>query len=395
MAGVNLTALTSLSNDASPAILTGPKQRINDAARVNYSLSSAFLSGRDITKMLQGGPVIQDEILLSITPRARKVKVGEVENPQVTQSGTIWTGRWRFARTHIAYTDQEILLSGGAPSAEYGRYLQQKDIMNGKIQEMYTDWANFMEDQAVSAPHATNMESSSGDQMYSTWAFVNEYTNGLYAPTGITGGTWSTVMGISPTTEPNWVPTQKTYTNLIPDDSTELLAGLRKAFRAIGVEAPSPKVAPSGNFEPSMMPASAIILCSEQGQENVIRRYQTSQSMWNNKWDPAGNPTFMGASFIYVKAKDTLAVYPTGASGAASTELDTAGTNNAGPRYEIIQPKYMSWVFHKERFMEWNGDFQRGVGQVDTYVRYNDTYGQLVCNSRRRQAIVYPAADIS
>jgi hypothetical protein len=223
---------------------------------------------------------------------------------------------------------------------------------------------------------------------------VNEHTNGLAVPGAANGGTWTTKQGIAPTDsgKGNWVPTRQGYGQLAATTTSGLVSAFDKAFLKTDFSPPPMK---AEYYESATAQPSGVIFTSLAGVSNAQFAYRIENDRWANNWDPFGRPMYGGRPFVYVKQLDTAAIFPTGTSGAYSTELnDSSGSENFGPRYFGIQPKYMRMVYKNTRF-------QKDLGELTPYdaphrhSRPMDTWGNLIARSLIRHFIVYPTADIT
>jgi hypothetical protein len=391
-----LQVLTSLVNQTGPALYSGPEDWILDQRKVGGGAFNEFLRTHSMKDMLSGGEKIQDFIFLENIVNHGAYDPLEGQEYNLSETGQKITVDWRFRRGYITWLEQEYLLNGLSQGlvTRKGMFHKFKDEQRRKEivfwESAIADWRSMM----WRVPNQNEMgevsSSSTPIQWLSIPCFVNEDTNGLAAPGATNGGTWTTVQGVNPVTYSKWKPTQKTYSNLTVDDPSNLIFGLRKAMQDTEFET---AVLMPETFDSEMFPSQGFVLTSSQGELNAMQLWQASNMEWEDKNDPLNRPRFAGMKIQRDPELDTAAIYPTGAAAAYSTELDTAGTNNAGPRYVGLQPKYARLVFHESKFME------RGMPMTDraqpnaVSINY-DTYGNLFFRSRRRHFIVYPNADV-
>jgi len=388
MAGQALSLFAEFVNETGPTFLTSQEERVNDAQKRNYRTLGYLSRGQKMSEMLQGGQQIKDIIYLSATRTGRTYLPNEAISRTNKQTGTAWTVPWRFWENHIAYTDQEIELNDGASAAQLAQ--QYKRIWHAKQQELATDQANFQEELLWAVPDTTKMESATGQEPYSIPCFVNEFDNGLPSAAH-PGGAWTTVQQINPTTvgQTNWVPQRFGYTA-----STTTTQALTDAFDKawLSLEFQSPPY-DKQYFESDTAEPINIVATSMQGRINLMKVYRANNDRWEDMKDPWFQPMYAGAPCVYVAQLDSAAIFPTGAAAALSTELDTAGTTNAGPRYFLLQPKYLRMVYKSGRFMKNLGEFTPPETPTSHFMPV-DTWGNLVCRSRIRHGIIYPTADI-
>jgi hypothetical protein len=402
--GTPLSGFARFVDDTGPTYFSGPKERVNDAQKTNYRTLGYMLRGQSMNETLQFGATIKDKVLLSVTRVTHAYSPGAEESVANPQLATTWTVPWRFWLTPMTWLDQTVELNGGKGMVRETRFQQYYSEWMSIQQEGYTDWCNFMEDSYWAVPDKSRMEAADGDLPYSIPCFVNEYTNGLPISANQPGGSWTTVQQIDPTAsgKTNWVPQKFTYDNADHGGTDTasvdgLLTALDKAYMKLDFQ--PPPVAREYFESPSAQPWG-FIACSSVGMAEVKRSYRIQNDRWENTLDPYGMPLYGGRPFVYVAVLDSAAIYPTGAgvSGAAnlSTETDgtSTGTTFAGPRFFVLQPKYLRSVFHSERYLADLGVMTDP--KIPTqHVKYLDTWGNLVCRSRQRHAIITPGVDIS
>lgn len=386
-----MSAFTRFQDITGPTYLTSREAVVNDAQRTNYRTAGYLLRGQQMSDVLQGGSKIKDNILLSVDRVTHSYHPGDNETIPMPQPTATWTVEWRFWITPLGWTDQQLELndaSGDLVHIFKSEWFRMQ-------QEAVTDQFNYLEDVWWAVPNKATMEATDGKEQYSIPAFINEHTNGLAVPGAANGGTWTTVMGIDPTAagKTNWVPTQQTYPALLPASGAGgLVSALDKAYDKVDFMAPPMK---AEYFESASAQPQGFIACSLTGKTNARFAYRSENDRWVDQWDPFGMPTYGGRPFVYIKQLDTAAIFPTGTSGAYSTEMnDSTGSENYGPRYFGIQPKYLRCVWKNGRFMKDLGVFT-DKGTPTSHARFWDNWGNLVCRSRRRHFIIYPSADVA
>lgn len=387
--GSGIDVLTDLLKTTGPTIFTGPEMIVNDATRHRYLLRR-FLVGYDMSELIQGSPTIRDQIMFDEQMTRRHYSPNEPLSWQMPQVLDEWEIRWRFCVDHFAYTDQDFEFNQVEGMTSGARAQKYKDFYKSRLRRVYTSMLNGYEDDLFAAPNASEMESSGGKLPYSIPCFVNELTNGLHSG-------WTTVQGISRVTEDRWRNVAVSYeespsTGADWDMWDSMESAHLQVYRD---ELPTAEQYSEGVPRPEHM----FICASRQGLINVKRALRNSNDLLldrpGGRQDPGyQSPNFNGIPFVYVSKKDTAAVYPTGSGGALSTELDTAGTTNAGPRYEMLNTRYMKMVWHARRYMKQHEPI-RHPNQPFTRIVPFDSWYNLVLRSGQRQGIVFPAADIT
>ncbi len=384
--GSALETFTDFVKSTGPAFLKGPEDVINEAVKNTYVLPR-FITGKDMSEMIQGGAEIKDDILFDEDSSYEHYQPNAeftYRNPQVL---TQWSIPWRFVKNEMVWTDHEIGLNTGELSQK-SRFHKFKTLKRTKEQNLWAGMMNGLEDDLWAAPDNATMESTTGTKPYSIPTFVNEETNTV--PQGFT-----TLQGINPANEAKWRNQVESY-NAAPDATTsEVWVGF-KAFSKMFYQVRFDRLPKQPELsEPVTVPN--FIACSLNGisQYEVALRVSQDTFVTTGRQDPAYNhPRYRGIDVVYVSNLDTAAVFPTGSGGSLSTETDTAGTTNAGPRYYFINGEYMKSVIHNERWFHKLDPFSPSR-QPFTKIMIVDLWYNFVCRSRRRHGIVNPSADIT
>ena len=216
------------------------------------------------------------------------------------------------------------------------------------------------------------------------FAFVNEFTNGLFPG-------FSTVQGIDPALKPGWRPVQGTYAEL-PKVGWDLFPSLLMATsRSRWDEMP---------YKPehsTVETENEIIGTDLQGFANYEEGLRVNQDQFRGEGGPQdptyGRPKFRGKPVIWFSAMDGLAIHPTGSAGAPSTATDTTNSK-AGPRYFGWKNQFLRCVYHAERYMH-KGEVMTPTEQPFARVLPYDTWVNRICTSRRRLWVVGPSATLT
>lgn len=389
--GVAIASFPEFVALTGPTYLTSQRAAVNDAQKTNYATLGYLLRGQGMSDVLQGGSTIRDYIYLEAQRRARSYKPTATQTYAHTSSGITWEIAWRFFLTDIVWTDEEIeLQAGGSMSAE-ARFQVYKDLWWRKQQDMHTDNANYWEELFWATPDTTQMEAAGGQEPYSIPCFINEHTSGL-PPAGYPGGVWTTKAGINPALAGNtrWDNQRFPYSNFTVNDPLNVIRAMDGAFMALDFM--PPPIHPE-MFEGKYQRPVGWIAASLTGRKALMQLFRASQDRWVDMKDPYNNPTYQNAPVVYVAQKDTASIYPTGGAGVNGIEQATGGTDNQGPRFELIQPEYLRPVFHSGRYMK-NLGVMTDSHQPTTHVMPVNTYYNLAPRSLRRHGILYPVADI-
>lgn len=393
--GLAVSQFTQFVNETGPTVYTSTTDVINDAQRTNTNTLGYLLRGQNQSDILQGGSRLTDEIMLSLSPRARSYKPLEDQDYQMTETGVFWSAEWRTWMTDMVVPDILLELNAGADASAEHRAFMFKNYWHRMQQNAYAEAMEYEESVLWAVPDKTKMESATGKEQYSIPCFINEYTNGLAASSDQPGGAWTTVEGIDPTTAgyENWVPQRFGYSNTNPSataDANSFLTAIDDAWMSLNFQPPPHN---AQYFESPTAKPINVVFTSKKGRIIALRCYRASNDRWDNMKDPFFNPMYDGAPFVYVKLLDTAAIFPTGAAGALGNETSTANTN-AGPRFFLVQPEYLRKAYHKGRWMKNLGNM-KDRKQPTTSTWPIDTWSNTICRSRRRHGIIYPTGNIS
>lgn len=268
---VGMSAFARFQDITGPTYYSSKEECINDAQKQNTNTLGYLLRGQQMSDTLQGGSSIRDNITLGVERIARFYAVDETETYQAPQPTTTWTGYWRFARTYVTWTDQQIELNDVSGDLTHIFKSEWYKIQ----QEMWTDWFNFHEEALWAVPNTTKMEAQDGTDFMSIPAIINEHTNGLAVPGAANGGTWTTVQGIAPAQagKEKWVPTQQGYAALIATGGASgLVSALDKAFLKTDFAPPPMK---AEYYESPTAQPSGVIFTSLAGVANAQFAYRS------------------------------------------------------------------------------------------------------------------------
>lgn len=407
-----IPGFTDFVKTQSAAYLSDKKQLINDAMKQSYVLGR-FLQNKDLSVTLQGGSQIKGNAMFDDAQTGTWYSPNDTfnaSNPQVVET---YTADWRFFADHMSWTDQEIELQ--ATSIEQATVMYT-DLYRTKQQRMWTSTINKLEDALFAIPVTGQMESSSANpgKMYSLPAFINEQASGLY--TGFTlptpTGSWTTIEGITPSStvvngETRWQCNQVPYTKLSANTSPigggtatdiPLSMALRSAWQKTDFRSPGTKDEYFTNSDLS----GQMILTSWTGEQVIEHLYQYRQDSFN--WNSAGidmavgQLRYHGVPIVACKGLDDATLYTNASVATTLSKEGAVGVTNqadkAGPRFYFVNGKYIHLVIHSNRSFKLKPPMPGGSSQPFSTVQWMDVWLNLVCESLRRQAIVYPTTDI-
>lgn len=161
----------------------------------------------------EGGQLIQRNLHLKKSTRFRFKGIAQSDQIKIEDLTAQAQIPWRFADTHWAFVDQDVLL---AQSSEHKIF----KLIDVRRNDAYLDAVEGLEATLLTAPSTTDTKTPYGIPYY----VVKNATTGH---TGTVPGNHTTVAGISPTTYPNWRNYAGLYTSVSKSD---LIAKLRDAF---------------------------------------------------------------------------------------------------------------------------------------------------------------------
>ena len=387
--GSTLSTFTDFMNSTGPAFLTSAEELINEAVKNKYLLRR-FLKGSDMTRTLQGGSTIKDEIMFDENSTRQHYSPNDTFSWQHPQVLSEWSVSWRFTADHMSWTDQEIELNTGSGLGRSARHQAYKRLKRIKEMRLWTSFLNGMEDDLFAVPDRAQMEASTGEKPYSIPCFINGNANGT--PRDAAGAAWTSdqVMGLSGSANAKWKPQVVTYAE---DASGTVSDNLFNAFDEMFHKVRFDQLPTREEFSDGTSGAQ-FIACSLSGLTEYQNRLRASQDTFvaSGRQDPAyTTPKYAGIDLVYVSNLDTAAVYNDDTASALVVESSTTN-NNLGPRYYWINGKYISPIFHSERYMT-RHPVMTHPNQPFTHVQVVDCWHNLVCRSRQRQGLVAPSND--
>ena len=430
-----------------PTYLTSADAVINEAVKNTYAFSK-LLKNKATETTIQGGNEIRDVIMFDDSRTYDHYQPNDVftwRNPQVTD--TI-KAPWRFSIDYMTWTDAEVELNTGETSGS--TKVAYKRLKKIKEQRLWTSMTNGFEEDLWAPPSVTQMETETGKLPYSLPYFLTEMGRDLGGALGLRGlrpyigGTAnsSTVMGLSPDTDPRWSnliepygynsgagiatePTAQGTSLSFAQDTTlgqgasgattivvnPLFTAFDRMFMRLRYEPPATR---AEYFEKDTL-ARQMIMTSRDGVQFYRRLLRLSNDTLVNYQDAAyNNPTYSGIDVTYCSDLDTAAIFPAAAgaiadkfSGTAGDDYnETIGANGAveftafgtengantvakGPRYFFVNGNYLTPIFHAKRYFKTH-EAMRHPNQPFTYVMPVDCWHNLFCNSRQRHGVVCP-----
>ncbi|TPV96172.1 MAG: hypothetical protein B7733_06390 [Myxococcales bacterium FL481] len=404
------TVFADLMASVTPAILSGAQRALNAATENNtYELTSRMLKGRDMSQTVKGGGKIQDYIFLKQPQTASFIDPWEEIDYASPQTMVVWEGGWRFLHDYTTWSEPDVDLVSGSLTGE-AKFWKMKDHIEQKHMAMWTSTVDKIENGHIAVPDVNKMEDTGGKQPYSINAGINEWP--VFGPSttqkpirglrpalydSVQSGTWTTFMGINPTTpgNENWGCYQDYYEDLpstaggVNPTWTLFRAFSRTLKKTKFQRLPGHAKFSDPNDRPKFIAAS-IMGCTmyEEGVRGGQNFFTDAKS------DPAyPNGHFAGIPLVYVSSKDEAPIYPTGGGSVGSTtilgtEEDTDGPGWGGARFEWIS-EFVNFAVHDRNYFRKDPPQKPGkqplMWKMDTHTWYN-----LLNRNRRTCAVVYP-----
>lgn len=389
--GTPLSQFNSFAEATGSLYITGPRYIVNEAQEHTYSFGYITKGDTGKKKMVQGGANIRESIIFESNGTAQFVKPGKVRNWVNPQKLKKLQAEWRFAEAHMAWTRQEIMLNERIRYGDEGAMFHQfVDLLFEKEMIMWTDKWKLLELQLWAQPDKDAMEATDGEEPYSIPAFVNEDTNGLFNPQD--GNVWTVVETIDPTASgfTKFKPAQRTYSSAAINNAGNIISTFDMTWRDVRFEMPPSfqEYFSKPAYNKQAIWASAV---GRSAYEQLIREHST-EGFHNiaGSQDPSiPDPQYRGIPIRWVSALDTATLYNSG----SSTVVSEGSADKIGPRYYWINAEFLYPVFHDEMYFE-KDEITRHHNDTDTYVMPVNTWYNVICTSRQRQAIVSPSTDL-
>ncbi len=353
---------------------------INDASDRKFQVLRRLVRGQSPDMIAKGGTGVEDLAILGTGGNARYYRPSEVRTPTNGEGTAKYSYYFRFWENDKSYNEQQIKANGTG----LGGFKKFEKIL---MTQGITDHMNFAETQFWNAPDANLMESSSpSDQkgaVYSIPTLISESANTLPVSNSTSGSSAFTTIGnISPVTYNQWQNQRETYDSANLEDSSN---GLFAAFDKMVLDIEFDAVPGYNAYMESDQLAKLAIFTNKDGRtryQGLIR--DRNADLRSGPQDPAyGSPVFNGVPIEYVSQMDASKLNP------ADNFVTAYPTGKA--RYFFCNFNYLHFIFQEDDFFTEEEPISGGVQQRDTMTVFWHSSGNLICTSRRRQGIVYPA----
>lgn len=367
--------------------LTTPEETIkNLAARTDYALS-AFINNRPLGQVLRTGKYLTERVKLSVGGNFSKFVPGGVHTS--TRTTTVQSISWpvAFYRNSYPTTEAELLASEGTDQA--AMFKSYKASIDQEITVAH--WEG-LEDLLFARPASATMETLTAQNCdcMSIPCYITENDSGtaseLYKPP-VTVWTASTIAQLSPVTYSNWRNYKGTFNSGDPSHPTlGLFSAFGKATKKIRFTKPVGAKVGQHYMESGL--EKLMIWTNTDGSNlagDLLRAGQDQFRGNGSGSDPAyEEPMYFGKKIRIASSLDTNLL-----DESAGAYTGTAYPSGK-PRFFLVNANHLFLAFHKDKMMQ-RYSKDGAANQPDTTVQFMESYVQLICNARNRQAIVYPA----
>lgn len=350
----SMTAFNNFVQSTGNKLKTGPDEILNDAVKNTYIISR-MLKGAGSSDVVQSGLKIIDRIMLTDAGTATFYNPNDdlnIQNVDTLQSLEVG---WRFLANHFSYTEQEVNLNSGDPQTYY------KNLLKVKRQQAITDTFNTMEENLLSTPSNTTMESTSATVPYSLRTFTT--VDGL-GPSGFT-----TIQTLNPTTQLGW---RNQFEDYDATDQTNPDTGLINAFDNLFMKCRFKSPRPGEYFEQDEF-QQMMIATNRDGRAMYLRltRDSNDRLVGNDLGSHQSSLNYAGLPVEYL------------------AELDNAGFTAGQPRFYFWNLKYIRPIWHSTEYMKEKEPI-RQPRQPFSWAVWTSTYYNVFCMSRKRQGLIFP-----
>jgi hypothetical protein len=373
------------------ARVSDPNALVSMASQYRTHLFPLMLKGLSKDLMVQSGKKIEDYVQLTYTNRFRHFDITDTFEYSATDSLTQIEVPWRFSMVDNVIYEAEIDLQSGDRETVY------KKVKRAKDSEMELSFFEGMERALWAEPNFETMEASTKSgtgQPLSIPCFVTRdglaptSTNGILVNDVETGSTatWTSLMGISPTTYTNFRNQFKTFTNTNhaarSAEGTGVLSAFDVMYRKVQFRSPSNGEEYVKNTSLQKMK----ILSNGPSYDELMSLAREKNNVLTPRGDfgwPQGMVTYRGIAFEYIAILDDL-IYDT----TAGTAED--GASKLGYTWLFLNFNHIRPIFNSKHFRRLRNK-DGGAANPNAQVMLEDTWHNLWCSNRREQGVVFAA----
>lgn len=376
-----LSAFTQWNSLVRERIISSPEKMINLAARQDYALSP-FISNRPMGDVLRTGKYLTERVKLSVGGNFGKFIPGSTHTSSRTTTSATLSWQTCTYRNSYPVTEAEFLFADTNDQA-----VVFKNFRKAVEQDLVVAHWEGLEDLLFARPASATMESvtiQNGD-CYSLLAYISENTSTWLPPSTVWSA--STVAQLSPATYSNWRPAQRSYDSSNPSHPTSgVFSAFGKACNDINFTAPSG--AKTGDAYNASGIEKLMIWTNADGQNVYSDLLRSGQDSFRGSGS-GSDPAYMDPMYYGKRVRKARSL-----TDNLLDESAGAYTGNAYPagkaRYFFVNGNHTFMAFHAKKMMQ-RYDKDGGSRQPDTQTFFMESYVQLLCNARNRNAVVYPA----
>lgn len=393
MAASDLDRYVDFAAATRQKLFSSPDELVSQASKYRTTLYRDMVKGLTQDKMLQGGTEIIDYVQLSYTSSYGHFNPTQTFTYTASDSLTAIKVPWRFAKAYSVVSEWEIDFQTGGEEVVFKRVKRAKDA------ELQLSFFEGQEDDLWATPKLATMESATalGDNVgdpYSLRCFITDdggapsSTNG-----GVTGSNWTTVMGVSPTTYPNWKNAYATFDNTSTTtrkaDDIGVVSAMDDCWLSINWEAPQDMSAYMTDTKTNKLK----IVCNKPSYKMLVQLATAKNNVLTPRNDLGHimgiGPVYHGIPIKYVAKLDDVD-FDDGGSHVNGVANAADGSGKLGYRWRFINFNHIRPIYHSKHFRrltKWDG----GAGNPFTRVMLEDTAFNYWCQNRREQGIVRAA----
>lgn len=402
------SSFTSALATTGPKLITPKKFIHNILSENNFETLFWCLAGRKMSDILQGGSEMRSRVKFASGSQADFYDIGNTEfTPGVSQDGAYVTSYWHGLMAFDGYYDEVVDINAGGTGEDDSITETWTQELFNMMQSLYTKLHQVLAYSLWRPANPADMGAQGLKYPHSFPSFLTEHPGAPATHGGASAGTtryglfntgtaqWRTIHGQDVPNTPNFVPYIAGYgaggagftPNNIANAIFAIDMGVRKTtFRAPPINRDFFQADAEGSIDQS----GGFIAGSAKAVAGLEFLYRSSQDRWNDWMDPFGQPRFKGIPVVYEYQLDAAPLYDDGASGLTSEML--AAATKKGPRFYGVNARYTRVYFKKNRFMKMLTPMNDRKNPT-FWTQYVNTLMSVQCTDRKKNFIIYPAAD--
>jgi hypothetical protein len=353
-------------------LLSSPDTLVNQATKYRTNLISRMMKGLTAKEMIQSGTEIVDFVQLKTTSSFGFFNPTDTFNYTGDNSLTQISVPWRFAKVYSVTYEHELDLNQGGEGEIFKR------LKNAKNAVMEQSFWEGMEDALWATPNFDTMEGTLGQNVGQPLSLRCFITDDGGAPTASNGGStgatasWTSVMGVSPSTYTNWKNQYETFDNTsAATRRNTLIEAMDAMWLDVQWESPST----SEEYFKSTNMSKLMIVCNKTSYLELVSLATAKNNVLTPKNDLGyqnGTVVYHGIPIKYV------------------AKLDTIDTTHAAYTYRFINFNHIKPIFNSKHFRR-KRKYDGGANNPNAMVVLEDTWLNLWNANRREHGIVRAA----